>query len=116
MAKPSSPRLARETAYPSAIRISCRELTMAGSSSIKRILGRSFIVFGLGQDYSKNRSVVDSRLVLQDPSMFLDNAGGDWEPQAGAALFGGEKRIEKPLLHIRRHPFSGISDFQNHDC
>src|SRR5438552_8005002 len=45
--------------------------------------------------------------------MCLDDAGGDGQAQAGAAFFGGKKRIEKPLFNLRSHPLPRVGDLKD---
>ena len=69
----------------------------------------------LGQDDTKGRAAIHLGLILQRAAVFLHDARGDGQAQAGAGFLGGEKRIEQPLFHFRRNAFAGVRDFQDDD-
>ena len=54
-----------------------------------------------------------SGLVLQRAAVFFDNARRDGQAQAGAVFFGGEERVEHPLLDLRRNAFAGVGHLQD---
>ena len=50
----------------------------------------------------------DLGLILQRAAVLFDDARGDGQAQAGAGILGGEKRIEQPLLDLRRNALAGV--------
>ena len=47
--------------------------------------------------------------------MALHDARGDGQAESRAGVLGGEERIEKSLLHVRRNAFATILYFQDDD-
>src|SRR3546814_3957103 len=67
-------------------------------------------LLGNGQKYPYGRSFARPAVDFSMPARLGNEAIDLAQTQAGALadFLGGEKRVESPCLHLRRHPLSGI--------
>src|SRR4029077_3689788 len=63
----------------------------------------------------KRGAMLQFCLVLQCAVVFLNDAGGDGQSEAGAAFLRGEERIEQSLLHLGRNAAAVVGDFEDDD-
>src|SRR5512135_431353 len=92
LARAASPLAAVCTTWPSWVRIFSKLCRTCGSSSTIKILPMLSLLYRQGDD--EGRVLVLFRLQLQTSAVFLDDPGGDAQPQTGAFLLGAEKRLK----------------------
>jgi len=56
-----------------------------------------------------------SSMVLNQASVFFDDASGNRQAEASAGVFGGKERIEQPFLDFGSHSSAVIRDLKNHN-
>src|ERR1041385_7267088 len=113
-ASPVSPRFSTTTLWPSSVRTRRKVMTMAGSSSISRMLPPSLMPKSYSrQDNAENAAVIDLSLVEQRAAVLFDDSRGDRKAKARAGFLGRKEWIEEPLLDLGRDSFAGIRDLEN---
>src|SRR5258706_13308269 len=78
----------------------------------RAFLGRRLILRSWKQD-AENRPVSGLRFKFEHPAMFIHDARGNRQAEAGAVGFRAEERIKEPVLDFARNTRPGVFDFQS---
>ena len=87
---------------------------VAGSLNVRvGILTLGSVVDFARQDNAEGRAVAGPGLILERAALFLNEARGDWQAEAGAGFFCAEKWVEQAFLDFGRNAFAGVAHFKN---
>src|SRR5207302_7134291 len=102
------------TRWPRFLSRSARVVRAEDSSSTTRIAAIVLPSAAQRQEDGEGRTAAGRRRDLDPPPVGGDDALGDGEPEAGAALLPGEERLEDTPARLVRHPTAGVGDGDRH--